>query len=81
MDQEIKLGIYQHYNGKVFEVIGVCRHSETLEEMIVYRHLEDDHGLWVRPKDMFFEQVEIDGNTKPRFSFISSLFTKPPVLR
>ncbi len=81
MKQELKLGLYQHYSGKFYEVMGLCRHSETLEEMVVYRQLYGDHGLWVRPKEMFFEQIDIEGTMKPRFTFLNSLFTKPPALR
>lgn len=79
--QEINLGLYQHYSGKRYHVLGVCRHSETLEEMVVYQCLYEDYGLWVRPKDMFFEQVEIEGKKQSRFTYIGPLCTKAPVLR
>ena len=73
--EEVKLGVYEHYKGKRYEVIGVGRHSETLEELIVYRALYDSkefgkNSLWVRPKKMFLEQVEIDGKMVPRFKFV-----------
>jgi hypothetical protein len=70
----IQLGIYKHYKGKLYEVIGAARHSETLEELVVYKALyETEFGkdaLWVRPKRMFFENVQINGQTVPRFEFI-----------
>ncbi|MFA5986754.1 MAG: DUF1653 domain-containing protein [Parcubacteria group bacterium] len=73
--ENLKNGIYQHYKGKRYEVIGVARHSETLEELVVYRalyHSEEcgDNAMWVRPKSMFCEMVEIGGVKKPRFQFI-----------
>jgi len=64
-------GIYQHYKGNYYEVIDIARHSETLEDMIVYRALYGDFGLWVRPLAMFLERVEINGLKIPRFRFIS----------
>jgi hypothetical protein len=66
----LELGTYKHYKGGLYEVIGVAKHSETLEELVVYRHL-DDQSLWVRPLSMFLEEVEVDGVRMPRFQFIS----------
>lgn len=63
-------GRYVHYKGNEYEVIGVARHSETLEELIVYRALYGEYGLWVRPKVMFFESVEVGGVMIPRFKKI-----------
>ena len=54
-------GIYRHYQGNNYKVEGVAKHSETLEEMVVYRALYGEGGLWVRPKGMFLESVEKDG--------------------
>ena len=67
---EIKLGEYEHYKGDHYEVLGVARHSETLEYLVVYRALYGEHALWVRPYDMFIENVEVNGKTVPRFKFI-----------
>lgn len=64
---DIPLGRYRHYKGGEYDVIGVARHSETLEPMVVYRPLYDASGWWVRPQAMFFEDVMIDGAPKPRF--------------
>jgi len=64
---EIKPGRYRHYKGNEYTVLGVARHSETLEELVVYRQEYGDHGLWVRPKQMFTEQVNVDGQMIPRF--------------
>lgn len=60
-------GRYRHYKGNEYEVVGVARHSETLEPLVVYRPLGNDTGLWVRPHGMFFEQVEVEGTVRPRF--------------
>ena len=62
-------GIYKHYKGNRYKVEGVAKHSETLEEMVVYRALYGEGGLWVRPKGMFFEIVEKDGKQFPRFDY------------
>ena len=67
---EIKPGKYRHFKGNLYEVIGVARHSETREEMVVYRALYGEHGLWVRPAVMWTETVDRDGYHGPRFQFI-----------
>ena len=64
-------GCYRHYKGGEYEVIGVARHSETHEPMVVYRPLYDDSGWWVRPHAMFFGQVEVAGVPQPRFARIA----------
>jgi hypothetical protein len=61
-------GLYRHYKGGLYEVVGTVRHSETLEPMTLYRALYGEGGLWVRPAAMFNESVTIDGVTQPRFS-------------
>jgi hypothetical protein len=66
------LGLYRHYKGGEYEVIGVARHSETHEPLVVYRPLYNDTGYWVRPHAMFFEGVVIEGALRPRFEKISS---------
>jgi hypothetical protein len=63
-------GRYRHYKGGEYEVIGVARHSETLELMVIYRPLYDDSGLWVRPHAMFFEEIEFEGRVQPRFAAV-----------
>ena len=63
-------GRYRHYKGNEYEVIGIARHSETEEEMVVYRKLYGDHSLWVRPRGMFVEDVQVDGRSMPRFEWI-----------
>ena len=63
----IKPGRYRHFKGNEYEVIGTARHSETLEELVVYRALYGDGGLWVRPAAMWTETVERDGYRGPRF--------------
>jgi len=66
----IKPGIYEHYKGKHYHVYELCRHSETEEWLVVYRTLYGDYSLWVRPQEMFCEDVIIDGKTVPRFKWI-----------
>lgn len=63
----IKPGRYRHFKGNEYEVIGTARHSETLEELVVYRALYGDGGLLVRPVAMWTETVERDGYRGPRF--------------
>ncbi|BES69010.1 DUF1653 domain-containing protein [Marinobacter nanhaiticus D15-8W] len=70
MTQPLKPGRYRHYKGKDYEVIGVARHSETEEELVVYRPLYGDQGLWVRPLSMFRETVDVAGESVPRFSYV-----------
>lgn len=69
---KLKLGKYNHYKGKEYEVIGIARHSETLEELVVYKALYQQEGenLWVRPLKMFIEEVEIEGKKIKRFEYI-----------
>jgi hypothetical protein len=68
---ETRTGRYRHYKGLDYEVIGVARHSETLEALVVYRPLYNASGLWVRPHAMFFEEVVIEGKRQPRFAFVA----------
>lgn len=68
----MKLGLYRHYKGQHYLVTGVCKHSETLEDLVVYETLYDNElsKLWVRPIGMFLEKVEVDGKKVPRFEYI-----------
>ncbi len=68
--ESIKPGRYRHFKGKEYEVLGVARHSETEVELVVYRALYGDFGLWVRPVSMWNETVERDGKTFRRFTYI-----------
>jgi len=72
MKEVLRLGAYRHYKGNYYEVLGTARHSETLEEMAVYRALHGDYDAWVRPVAMFLEEVEVEGKKVPRFEFIGS---------
>ncbi|MBE6728222.1 MAG: DUF1653 domain-containing protein [Ruminococcaceae bacterium] len=67
---DIKLGKYRHFKGNEYEVIGIAKHSENLEEMVVYRALYGDKGIWVRPVSMWEETVERDGKIFSRFTYI-----------
>jgi hypothetical protein len=64
----VAVGRYRHYKGGEYEVLGVVRHSETLEPLVLYRPLYNTSGLWVRPFAMFLETVQVDGATVPRFA-------------
>lgn len=68
--EKIKKGRYRHFKGNEYEVIGTARHSETLEEYVVYKALYGDGGLWIRPVEMWNETVERDGKIFKRFEFI-----------
>lgn len=68
----MKTGIYKHYKGNRYKVIGIAKHSETLEELVVYQQLYGEMGLWVRPLTMFNESVEIEGKQMPRFEWLSN---------
>ena len=61
-------GRYRHYKGQPYQVVDLCRHSETQEVLVLYRQLYGDHALWVRPYAMFVETVLIDGVAQPRFA-------------
>ncbi len=76
--QELKLGIYRHYKGHLYQVLSVARHSETLEEMVVYQALYGDFGVWVRPLKMFLEEVVSEGVQQPRFAFVRPHLTQVP---
>lgn len=69
----VRPGRYRHYKGNEYEVVGVARHSETEEEMVVYRKLYGDHSLWVRPLAMFRESVVVDGREVPRFERVGDV--------
>ncbi|MDP4547902.1 MAG: DUF1653 domain-containing protein [Marinobacter sp.] len=70
--QTISPGRYRHYKGRDYEVIGVAKHSETEESLVVYRCLYGDHSLWVRPLSMFRETVQVAGEEVPRFARVEA---------
>ena len=72
----LKLGVYRHYSGKFYEVLGIAHHSETLEPLVVYQGLYEcekfgPNPLWVRPFQMFVEKITINGKEQARFEFVS----------
>ena len=77
--EPIKLGRYRHFKGNEYEVVGLAKHSETLEDMVVYRALYGEFGLWVRPAAMWNETVERDGKTYRRFTYLGNdgLYARP----
>lgn len=68
----LQLGTYRHYKGNLYEVLGVVRHSETLAPLVLYRPMQGDGTLWVRPFEMFVESIEIQGVRQPRFAHIDA---------
>ena len=68
--EEIRIGKYRHFKGNEYRVLGMARHSETMEEMVVYQALYGEGGIWVRPAHMWTETVERDGYCGPRFAYI-----------
>lgn len=66
----MKKGIYRHFKGNMYELLFTAKHSETLEEMVVYKALYGDGGIWVRPASMWEEDVVYDGKTVKRFTYI-----------
>lgn len=67
---DIKLGVYRHFKGNEYNVIGIAKHSETLEPMVIYQALYGEKEIWVRPASMWNETVDKDGYRGPRFTFI-----------
>ena len=67
---DIPRGKYRHYKDQEYELIAIVHHSETQEALVLYRALYGERGLWVRPFDMFFESVEILGESIPRFRYV-----------
>lgn len=70
MSKDLAKGTYKHYKGKLYEVLDVARHSETLEYFVVYKTLYGDFDTWIRPFDMFTEIVEVDGVQVKRFELV-----------
>ena len=69
--EEVKLGKYRHYKGREIKVIAIVKHSETLEDLVLYEHTDEEKPVWwVRSKQMFFENVERDGKVMKRFEFV-----------
>lgn len=75
METRIPLGLYRHYKGKHYSVVGFARHSETLENMVLYVPLYGAGGYWVRPLAMFSETVEWQGKQIPRFEYLGEAET------
>ena len=67
----IPLGTYRHYKGNLYEVIGIAKHSETLEDMVVYKALYGERGTWVRPLSMWENPIDVDGKAVKRFEYIN----------
>lgn len=72
LKNEIKEGIYRHYKGNLYRMICVSRHSETLEELVVYQGVTNGNRCWVRPATMWVQEVEVEGNLQPRFRYLAA---------
>ena len=72
LSPEPKPGRYRHYKGNEYQVLAVARHTETEEELVVYRQLYGDGSLWVRPRAIFIEEIEHHGVRQPRFAFVAA---------
>lgn len=70
MTNDIKIGVWRHFKGNEYDVLGVARHSETQEELVVYRARYGTRELWARPVAMFLESVDVDGVRRPRFEYV-----------
>ncbi len=71
----IPKGIYKHFKGHVYKVIGIAKHSESLEEQVIYVSIDDETDLWVRPATMFLDMIERDGKRFQRFEFLGDSIT------
>lgn len=81
IEKRLKLGIYRHYKGNIYQVLSTGRDSETEEWMVIYRTLYGDGSVWVRSFDMFTENVEVDGEVMKRFTYMGKEEKKPFYLR
>lgn len=77
---KISKGKYRHYKGHLYDVIDIARNSETMEDMVIYKALYGDFGIWVRPLKMFLENVEVKGKIQKRFEFIEDELSKASIL-
>jgi len=78
--KSIICGRYRHYRGNEYQVLGSARHSESEEQMVVYRCLYGDRSMWVRPLEMFLENIVVDGQPVPRFTLIDMEQEEGPCL-
>lgn len=69
----MKRGVYLHYKNRYYSVVDCATHTETGEELVIYRELYGEHRLWARPKKMFLDSITIDGRTRPRFEYIGDI--------
>ncbi len=77
----MKLGLYRHYKGNLYQVMGVARHSESPHDpLVIYQALYGDYGLWARPYEMFHEPITYNGKDMPRFTLVNENFATPPII-
>lgn len=70
---KIKLGIYRHYKGNTYKVLHIAKHSETLEDMVIYQDVNNPDKIWARPASMWDDDIEIDGKTVKRFELVEEI--------
>lgn len=66
----LKTGLYRHYKGNIYRLLYIARHSETLEEMVIYQDVNEIQKVWARPASMWEETVEVGGRIIPRFEYL-----------
>lgn len=71
--EDVKPGRYRHYKGREYQVVGIAKHSETLENYVIYKALYGAGQLWIRPLKMFREQITVDGREIPRFEYLGDI--------
>jgi len=76
----IKIGLYKHFKGGLYQVIAVARHEETYKPLVIYQALYGDYRIWARDLDVFTEEIEVDGKRKPRFEFVGENMTNLPAI-
>jgi len=77
---KMKIGLYKHYKGNLYQILGIGRHSETLEEFVIYQALYGNFDLWIRPREMFEGFLEYQGKKVKRFEFVREIVTVAPIV-
>jgi len=74
----IKIGLYKHYKGSLYQVIALARHEQTYKPLVIYQALYGDYRIWARDLDVFTEEITLEGHQKPRFEFVEENMTNLP---
>jgi len=76
----IKIGLYKHFKGGLYQVLAIARHEETYKPLVIYQALYGDYRIWARDLDVFIEEIKVDGKRKPRFEFVGENMTNLPAI-